>query len=297
MSKKFYILLASFIITASVFAQAPEKMSYQAVVRDADNALVTNQQIGMQIIILQGATAVYVETQTPTSNTNGLVSLKIGEGTVISGLFTAINWSIEDTSYFIKTETDPTGGTDYTITGTSQLLSVPYALYAKTSGSSTPGPQGETGTQGEIGATGATGTQGIQGETGTYTEPTYFLDIYYPELGGYVIEVSVSGKHGIVAAMQDQGTTSWYSSNNLLSDPTNHDTAGAEFKDWRLPTLRELNLIYSKRDEIGGFTSTTFWSSTEDDVNDAWIQDFDNGNQDFSDKNYIYNSVRAVRFF
>ena len=71
MSKKFYILVASFIITASVFAQAPEKMSYQAVVRDADNALVTNQEIGMQIIILQGATAVYVETQTPTTNANG----------------------------------------------------------------------------------------------------------------------------------------------------------------------------------------------------------------------------------
>jgi hypothetical protein len=119
------------LLTISSFAQAPEKMSYQAVIRDADNALLISQEVGMQISILQGDVAVYEETQTPTSNTNGLVSLEIGEGTVIFGSFAAIDWSA-DTS-FIKIETDPTGGTNYTITGTSQLLSVPYALYAKTS--------------------------------------------------------------------------------------------------------------------------------------------------------------------
>ena len=68
--------------------------------------------------------------QTPTTNVNGLVTLEIGDGTVVSGDFTTIDWSAD--SYFIKTETDPTGGTMYTITGTSQLLSVPYALHAKT---------------------------------------------------------------------------------------------------------------------------------------------------------------------
>jgi len=123
--------VGALLLTISSFAQAPEKMSYQAVIRNAANALVANQQVGMQISILQGATAVYEETQTPTSNSNGLVSLEIGTGTVISGSFTAIDWSAG--TYFIKTETDPAGGTNYTITGTSQLLSVPYALYAKTS--------------------------------------------------------------------------------------------------------------------------------------------------------------------
>ncbi|HAE71489.1 MAG TPA: hypothetical protein DCG56_02350, partial [Flavobacteriaceae bacterium] len=126
-----YTTVGALLLTLSSFAQAPEKMSYQAVIRGANNALVTNQQVGMQISILQGSTAVYEETQTPTSNTNGLVSLEIGTGTVISGSFTAIDWSAD--TYFIKTETDPTGGTNYTITGTSQLLSVPFALYAKTS--------------------------------------------------------------------------------------------------------------------------------------------------------------------
>jgi len=127
----FYTTVGALLLTLSSFAQAPEKMSYQAVIRDASNALVTNQQVGMQISILQGSTAVYEETQTPTSNTNGLVSLEIGTGTVISGFFPAIDWSAG--TYFIKTETDPTGATNYTITGTSQLLSVPYALYANTS--------------------------------------------------------------------------------------------------------------------------------------------------------------------
>jgi len=125
-------------MTASVFAQAPEKMSYQAVVRDGSNNLVSSTSVGIQISILQGSasgTAVYVETQTLTSNANGLVSLEIGAGTVVSGNFTTID--LANGSYFIKTETDPTGGTSYTITGTSQLLSVPYALHAKTAESVT----------------------------------------------------------------------------------------------------------------------------------------------------------------
>jgi hypothetical protein len=131
--KKLYTILAALLLTASAFAQAPEKMSYQAVVRDSGDALVTSQPVGMQISILQTTatgTAVYVETQTPTTNVNGLVSLEIGTGSVVSGDFTTIDWSTD--SYFIKTETDPAGGTTYTITGTSQLMSVPFALYAKT---------------------------------------------------------------------------------------------------------------------------------------------------------------------
>ncbi|MCK4661997.1 MAG: DUF1566 domain-containing protein [Bacteroidales bacterium] len=107
-------------------------MSYQAVVRDASDKLVTSTLVGMQISILQGSatgTVVYVETQTPTTNTNGLVTIKIGEGTTTDD-FSSIDWA--NGTYFIKTETDPTGGTSYTITGTSQLLSVPYAMHAKT---------------------------------------------------------------------------------------------------------------------------------------------------------------------
>jgi len=131
--KRIYTIAAALLITANLWAQTPEKMSYQAVVRDASNNLVTSKAVGMQISILQGSatgTAVYAETQAPTANANGLVSLEIGSGIVVSGTFSSIDWS--NGPFFIQTETDPIGGTTYTITGTSQLMSVPYALHAKT---------------------------------------------------------------------------------------------------------------------------------------------------------------------
>ena len=95
--------------------------------------LVTNHAVGMKISILQGSatgTAVYVETQTPTTNANGLATIEIGGGNMVTGTFAGINWA--SGTYYLKTETDPAGGTSYTIDGTSQLLSVPYALNSKT---------------------------------------------------------------------------------------------------------------------------------------------------------------------
>jgi uncharacterized protein (TIGR02145 family) len=132
--KKLFTLMVIMAMTISVFAQSPQKMSYQCVVRNASGALVTNQVVGIKISILQGSasgTAVYTETLTPTTNANGLVSIEIGGGTG----FDLINWSAGP--YFLKTETDPAGGTNYTITGTSQLLSAPYALFAKTAETAT----------------------------------------------------------------------------------------------------------------------------------------------------------------
>ena len=122
MKTKIYSIVAGLLLTVSVFAQAPQKMSYQAVIRNSSSALITSTPVGMQISILQGSssgTAVYVETQTPSTNANGLVSLEIGTGTVITGTFSAINWAAGP--YFIKTETDPTGGTAYTIAGTNEF--------------------------------------------------------------------------------------------------------------------------------------------------------------------------------
>ncbi len=132
--KKSITLFVGVLLAATVWAQSPEKMSYQAVIRNNSNALVSNVTVGMRISILQGSVdgiVVYEETQLPETNANGLVSIEIGAGTSTDD-FSAIDWS--DDSYFIKTETDPTGATNYTITGTSQLLSVPYAFFSKKAG-------------------------------------------------------------------------------------------------------------------------------------------------------------------
>jgi len=142
--KRLFLILAAAVITASVFAQSPEKLSYQAVVRDLNQHLIQNQAIGMQISILQGSvsgTAVYIETHATSTNINGLVSIEIGGGTILSGDFTSIDWG--DGPYFLLTETDPDGGTNYTISGTSQLLSVSYALHAKIA-EEVSGPLNET---------------------------------------------------------------------------------------------------------------------------------------------------------
>jgi hypothetical protein len=128
-----YWIVFNFFWFTYVLGQTPEKMTYQAVVRNSSDALVCNQAVGTQISILQGSatgTAIYVEIHTTTTNTNGLMTLEIGNGTVESGQMSNIDWAAGP--YFLKTETDPNGGTNYTITGVSQLLSVPFALHAKT---------------------------------------------------------------------------------------------------------------------------------------------------------------------
>ncbi len=140
--KRLFTFITIILITISVFAQSPQKLSYQAVIRNSDDALVANTEIGMQISIIQGSTfgaSVYVETQTPTTNANGLVSIEIGsdDATVVHGSLSELDWA--DGPYFIKTETDPAGGTNYSISGISQLLSVPFALYAKTAETVTGG--------------------------------------------------------------------------------------------------------------------------------------------------------------
>ena len=129
--KNIFTSIVALLFTLILNAQAPQKMSYQAVVRDMDDNLVTSSTIGMRISILEDSdtgTAVYTETHSPLSNANGLVSIEVGAGSVVSGDFSTIDWG--NHNYYLKSEVDPSGGTTYSISGVSQLLSVPYALYS-----------------------------------------------------------------------------------------------------------------------------------------------------------------------
>ena len=134
--KKLLLSIAATIIlfmTAQTFAQAPQSFKYQAVARDNSGNVLASKNVSFKISILKTSTtgnAVYCETQTATTNQFGLANLSLGGGTVVSGSFSIINWGND--LYFVKIEFDPSGGSNYQFMGTSQLLSVPYALHAKT---------------------------------------------------------------------------------------------------------------------------------------------------------------------
>ena len=130
--RKLLLLVALFVCDSSM-AQSPEKFTYQSVIRDEAQNLILDSNVGIQIIIRKDSpsgTIIFKEQHTVTTNQNGLATLEIGSGAVITGMFSSIDWS--NGPYFIETGTDPLGGTNFTIIGVSQFLSVPYALHSKT---------------------------------------------------------------------------------------------------------------------------------------------------------------------
>ena len=143
MMKKRFLTTVLFFLSTITFlvAQVPERMTYQAVLRDAQNHLVTNSQVGMQISILHNSpngVAVYMERHTVTTNAHGLVTVEIGTGQVVAGSISAIQWG--SGYYYIQTEIDLNGGTLYTLNGVNPMLTVPYAFHAKTAGTLTNPP-------------------------------------------------------------------------------------------------------------------------------------------------------------
>ena len=143
--KKLFSFIILIFTGLLLFAQVPQKFNYQAVVRDAGNGLVSSQTVGVRISILlddANGTVVYQETHAAVTNVNGLMTLQVGGGIVQNGDFSTIDWA--NGTYFLKTEIDPTGGTNYTVEGAQQLLSVPYALYAGNMAGMVPAECGDT---------------------------------------------------------------------------------------------------------------------------------------------------------
>src|SRR3989339_2277409 len=156
------IALTFLMLSGILFAQSPQAFRYQAIARNSAGAVIQNQQVGFKISLLLGTsngTVVYSEEHTATSNQFGLVNLEIGNGSNPSASFSSVDWSTGP--YFIKIEMDATGGNTLSEMGTTQLLSVPYALFAASGNTGPQGLQGEQGLAGQDGQQGSAGLDGI----------------------------------------------------------------------------------------------------------------------------------------
>lgn len=245
--KKTFLLLFSLVFAIISIAQIPQKMSYQAIVRDSLGVLVTNTNISMRVSIVKDSingTPIYTETHATTTNINGLVSIAIGTGLATVGTFASINWA--NTPYFISVETDITGGSNYSITGVQELTSVPYAFMA-----SSLEPKASKG----------------------------LFKHYIGELwgGGIVFNVfkdSTGEEHGLIATLKDLDTSAWSNMDTTSVGPTaqslwdgksntqaiinqpGHITSAALIcdtstiggqTDWYLPSVDEMQLLYKER--------------------------------------------------
>lgn len=300
--KKTITMLTVLFIVLSLSAQVPEKISYQAVVRNEKGTLVVNRTIGLKASIQKYTfaipkpyyTTIYAETHTPTTNENGLISIAIGTGTVVSGSvnFADIDWASE--TYYLRTDIDLSGGSEYSISSTSQMMSVPYAFTAKTAEKLTP------------------------------------LKIGDRYQGGIIFWLDDSGRHGLIAATSDQGkeirwgtkTFGNTTGDGIYAGEMNttlilsaHMVAGYSYKtaatlcanyevtedktiygDWYLPSFFELLKLYEKRALIGNFSEGAYWSSTEatDEMAKAIV--FGTGAMEQQYKILSY-AVRAIRRF
>ncbi len=282
-------LLILLLLSENIWAQAPQKMTYQAVIRNGSNALILSSPIGIKVSVLQGSangTVSYSETQIQNTNINGLVSLEIGMGIPVIGTFSNINWA--NGPYFIQTEVDPSGGSNYSVLGVTELISVPYALYsanAQISGFS------------------------------HYIGETFNGGVIY-----YLYKGSDGLEHGLIvsttesiAKWQTTGVLvnadrSWdgvYNTNLISGSPAVNYIATLG-PNWYLPSLDELILLHGSRFEVNKalFTnnqtllslSLYYWSSTEYSSSQALSYDFLTGYTDVSGKTLNYG-VRGVKSF
>jgi len=305
--------LCFLLLTIVVNAQTPPNaFNYSAVARNAAGQPIATTTIGIQITILKtsptGASQ-YSENHFVNTDAFGLFNLVIGAGAVQSGSMATIDWSNDN--YYLKVGMDATGGTNFLTMGTTQLLSVPYALYAKSAGSVSGGGSG-----------------------GGFTH--YIGE----EFGGGVIfhlwKDALGVEHGLIIDKTDLSTaqvwsnidailigssaqSNWdgLSNSNAIFGQAGHTSSASALclnstiggqSDWYLPSIQELNMLWNNYytvarslTQISGATQLQpayYWSSTELDSNFVWSFDFLTGYayDYFSYKNFTYY-VRAVRAF
>lgn len=309
--------------------QAPEGFSYSAIIRDNLGNPITNQAVSFRFSIIRGnvtGTVAYSETHNTITDQLGQVSLIIGNGAIISGVFANIEWGSD--AYFLKVELDKSGGSSYVEMGISQFLSVPYALYAKKAGS---GGGGGGGTVNLAAGNNITiSGSGTEADPYVINEKMHYVGENYG--GGIVFYVYDNGKHGLIASTNDQdpaiqwcNPTKRYTNtagdgiragrmNTMLivalqtdDDPVGNFAAkicadfsvtidGENYGDWYLPSKFELALLFINKDYVGNFNNEYYWSSTEFSSISAWCQDFSTGVVSNVIKSFPFG-VRAIRAF
>ncbi|MBT7396827.1 MAG: hypothetical protein HN778_18510 [Prolixibacteraceae bacterium] len=241
--------VAAIVFTLATFAQPPEKMTYQAVIRNSSDALVCNATLSMRISILQGSVGgavVYSESQSPVTNANGLVSVEIGGAGLAD-----INWG--DGPFFLKTETDVPagGGAVYTITGVSQLLSVPFAFHSKTA-ESVSGPINETDPFYENSV--------AAGITSNDTSN-------WNKIVGGIAELEMLYNNSLVSGINENDTANWNNKQNALTGNE------AVFDGWDKDVSDDFNGWYSKLigrpTQVGFFHNDVGYLTTEIDGDPA----------------------------
>ncbi len=270
--KNMFLAMVLFLMVFVLSAQVPQNLNYQAIARNAYGIALSNQHIGLRFSIHDGlptGVIVYQESDTATTNQFGLFSMLIGTGTVISGTFTGINWATGNK--YLQVEIDSGGGNNYIEMGTTQLASVPYALYAKTSGNT--GNNGFTHYLGEVYGGGVV-FHVFQDSTGQ----THGLIVSLDELGADTAAwVSASYDWSVPNALSNWNGASncdsiiAYANGNFTLAQLCRNYNGGGYNDWFLPAIYQLTLVFTNLynvnktlSKIGSPIETQggYWSST-----------------------------------
>lgn len=301
---KYILTITLHLLSVIIFAQMSEKLNFQFTVNN-NNQVVSNQTISIKINIIKDFNEdfpVYVETHMSHSNINGLVSIIIGDGTVISGDISKIHWA--SGNYLVKTEYDINGGNDYNIVEYNPILSVPYTFHAKTAE-----------------------------QTNSVLSQSHYIGEPYG--GGIIFWLDETGEHGLIVSMVEF-SSSW---NNLVyagassyvdgklntqiiisqeghensaafvcSNYTNQDYGTGIFNDWYLPSLWEILLLRTyfyeiqltlrnmESSSIMPMNKDYYYSSTEKDWSEAFRISFATGYCEVVPKEYPF-FVRPIRSF
>lgn len=314
--KQLITFLAAVVITVGVYAQTPNKISYQAVVRDTSNNLITNQQVGVKIEVKEGSTVEYSETHTVTTNANGLFTLNIGDGSNLSGTWSNIDWD-GNSPISVDVGVDPSGGSNYTLTSSSDMNTVPYAFHAETVSNETD-PTFTVSPANGI----TSGDIANWNASASASSPDFYIG--QDTLGGIVFEIwtdSSGAQHGLIVSKTETDTM-WQNPRTLRNADRTYDgfyntaqmnnspaknwlAANFNVTHWYIPSADELRILHNARYYVNRAIAAgsgtllgnyDYWSSTETSYNYAIAIDFETGQGDGVSKIQSY-TVRPIREF